>query len=819
MRKDRETKRLDAVHALRALDTAPDPAIDRIVSLAADLFDTPLAAASLIDDRRVWPKSQFGAERRETANDIAICFHTILLEPCSVTLIEDLSKDARFQDNPLVQGPNGLRFYASALLTDAAGNNLGTLCVADTSPHPRPSTAKLERLGALAAMIVSELERARDQRVLAEQSRLLKLAETMSGVGHWRFDVVSGGVVWSDEVYRIHGVDRDSFDPMLGSVMDFYHEDDRPTLAAHIEHALTTGEGYQFQLRLIRADGALRHVAAKATCEVGDDGQVLSMFGVFQDVTDQVETLRDVQMRKARYRVLTDNISDVIVRVRLDGTSPYISPAIRDLIGYEPCEMVGRPAHFFVAEADRPAMVAIYDAMAKGQDKADIRHRIVHKDGREIWVETRFRLVRDASGEPVDTVAVIRDISLQKALEADLTQARETAERAAAVKSEFLANMSHELRTPLTSIIGFTGLTTAQPDLPPLARDYVERVENASRALMCTVNDILDFSKLEAGQVTIRLEPTEMASLCRATLDLFAPQAAAKDLNLRIEMDASADATFLVDPDRLRQIVLNLMGNAVKFTAEGEVVLQVRHDAATERLTIAVQDTGDGIARDALDRLFQRFSQIDGSMTRNHGGTGLGLAICKGLVEAMGGDIGADSTVGQGSRFWFSVPARPMAAALPGVEIGPDLPTFAGLRVLVVDDHAANRDLARLFLSGVGAEVTDVEDGDAACVAAAECPYDAILMDLRMPGLDGYGALARIRAEGGPNDMTPILAFSADAGPDENQRLLAFGFDDVVAKPVDAGTLLTAVARATAFLSDAPQNLTMDQPMEATHVG
>ncbi len=803
------------MHALRALDTASDPAIDRIVALAAELFETPLATASLLDDRRSWPKSQFGAAPQETPIEQAVCFHALSMPAHSVIVIEDLSKDARFADNPLVHGPNGLRFYAAALLSDAKGNNLGTLCVVDTVPHARPPEARLDQLRALAAMVVSELERAKDQRVLAEQARLLDLAEAMSGVGHWRFDVGGGSVYWSDEVYRIHGVDRDGFDPMLNSVMDFYHPEDRPILAAHIERALATGQGYQFQLRLTRADGALRDVAAKATCDLGEHGQVLSMFGVFQDVTDQVSALHDIEKSRARYRVLTENISDVLVRVRLDGTSPYISPTIRDLLGYEPQEMLGRPAHFFVADADRPAMVAIYDAMAKGQENADIRHRIVHKDGREIWVETRFRLVRDASGTPVDMVAVIRDISVQMALEADLTMARETAERAAAVKSEFLANMSHELRTPLTSIIGFTGLTVAQPDLPPLARDYVERVENASRALMCTVNDILDFSKLEAGQVTIRLESTDMASLCRATLNLFAPQAAAKDLNLRIDMDASADGTFLVDPDRLRQIVLNLMGNAVKFTTEGEVVLLVRHDRANERLTIAVQDTGDGIARDALDRLFQRFSQIDGSMTRNHGGTGLGLAICKGLVEAMGGEIGADSTVGQGSRFWFSVPARPMAAVLPGVEIGPDLPTFAGLRVLVVDDHAANRDLARLFLTGVGAEVTDVADGDAACVAAAECPYDVILMDLRMPGLDGYGALARIRAEGGPNDMTPILAFTADAGPDENQRLLAFGFDDVVAKPVDAGTLLTAVARATAFLTDAP----VDLPMEAAHVG
>ncbi|HEX8471250.1 MAG TPA: ATP-binding protein, partial [Brevundimonas sp.] len=328
--------------------------------------------------------------------------------------------------------------------------------------------------------------------------------------------------------------------------------------------------------------------------------------------------------------------------------------------------------------------------------------------------------------------------------------------------------------------------------------NYVGRIDNASRALLSTVNDILDFSKLEAGQVAIRPRPTDIAELCRQTLELFSPQAGAKDLALHFEV--AADRRWIqVDPDRIRQILLNLVGNAVKFTASGAVTLALSWDQDSERLHLVVKDTGEGVPADKLEKLFKRFSQVDGSLTRNHGGTGLGLAICKGLAEAMGGRIGADSVIGTGSRFWFDIPA-PRAH---GVTIADDgdgapraLPALTGKRVLVADDHPANRELARLFLSGVGAQVVDANDGVAAVEVAHAQRFDVILMDMRMPRLDGAAALGRIRGGGGVNAMTPILAYTADAGADEDRRLVALGFSGVVAKPVSSAALLDAIADA-----------------------
>jgi CheY-like chemotaxis protein len=290
-----------------------------------------------------------------------------------------------------------------------------------------------------------------------------------------------------------------------------------------------------------------------------------------------------------------------------------------------------------------------------------------------------------------------------------------------------------------------------------------------------------------------------LIKLTRATLDLFTPQAGAKDLTLTLdENNAGDDIVVAIDPDRIRQILLNLVSNAVKFTASGGVTLTTLYDRTKERLRIEVIDTGAGLSAEQQGRLFKRFSQIDGSMTRTQSGTGLGLAICKGLAEAMGGEIGVESEVGVGSRFWFELPAAPAVLAETGDKArGGEPISFHGVRVLVADDHPANRMLVRLFLAGVGAEVAEAVNGEEAAEMAMAAPYDVILMDVQMPVLNGPGALRRIRDSRGPNDLTPILAFTADASADARARLAELGFDSVVEKPIDPRTMITAVALAT----------------------
>ena len=786
-----EARRLAALHALGTLDTPADETFDRLTALAAELFDTPMALVSLIDEERQWFKSHHGLEASSTPREWAFCAHAIGLEKNAFMVVEDAQLDPRFATNPLVTGHPDIRFYAGAVLTTRDGENIGTLCVIDTQPRARPSDVELARHGMLARIVVDEFELARTSRLARDKQRLLELAETMSGVGHWRYQLADGAVTWSDEVYRIHGVDRASFDPGYDDAVDFFHPDDQATVNDLMAQSIKTKTGYEFQLRLLRRDGDLREVVCKAVCELDDSGEVRAVFGVFQDITAQMRTLQAVQRSERRYRLLADNMSDVITRIRLDGGSDYISPGIEQLLGYPPGEMKGRRVQDFVYQDDQALILETFGQMADGIEQMSVQHRAAHKDGHAVWVETGFKLVRDHSGNPVEIVAVIRDITDRKAMEDALRAAQAEAEAAAAVKSEFLANMSHELRTPLTAVLGFARLIEEQPELAPTTRTYLGRVSNAGKALLSAVNDILDFSKLEAGQVEIKPQTISVAQLAMETLDLFGAQAQDKGLRLDISGLSTLPEWVRADPDRLRQVLLNLVGNAVKFTDAGEVGLHVSFDAPSHRLDFAVTDSGLGIPADRLEQLFQRFSQIDGSSTRKHGGTGLGLAICKGLVEAMGGEIGVTSDVGQGARFWFSIPTVAVSPTDAVTAATSQTHSIAGLRVLLADDDPTNRDLVRAILTPFEVELTEVIDGLQAVDLASRTPFDVILMDLRMPGLNGADAARRIRDEDGPNAAIPIIAFSADAAFDAVPGL----FDGMVTKPMTATGLVEGLAR------------------------
>ncbi len=300
----------------------------------------------------------------------------------------------------------------------------------------------------------------------------------------------------------------------------------------------------------------------------------------------------------------------------------------------------------------------------------------------------------------------------------------------------------------------------------------------------------------------IKPRPTSLAELTRETVELFGAEARTKGLSLTTEGLDGLPPLLLIDPDRLRQILLNLVGNAVKFTEQGGVTAAASFDPATGRLGFSITDSGPGMPADRVCDLFQRFSQVDGSSTRKYGGTGLGLAICKGLVEAMEGEIGVESEEGQGSRFWFSLPAVPVEQGEERArEIPPPMTLPQHCRILIVDDNKANRELVRAILGPFGADMTDASDGDEAISSALGTPFDLILMDLRMPRVDGRTAATRIR-QGGANINTPILAFSADA----STLAIDAVFDGQIAKPLSAFGLIESVAQALARAGLAADN-------------
>lgn len=383
-----------------------------------------------------------------------------------------------------------------------------------------------------------------------------------------------------------------------------------------------------------------------------------------------------------------------------------------------------------------------------------------------------------------------------------LDAARVEAEAASEAKSAFLAMMSHELRTPMNGILGMAHALQQAP-LNPRQAEQVGMLVRSGDGLMAILNDILDLSKIEAGRLDLELAPLDLGDLVRLVCGLWSESAAAKGLDLSVDIEPALPRALLGDATRLRQILQNLLSNALKFTEAGEVrvVVAVAPSSRADlvRVEIAVSDTGLGISADQQTRLFQPFVQAEASTARRFGGAGLGLAICRRLAALMGGEITLDSTPGRGSTFRVTLDL-PVAEAPPEAEDAPAgrATPLAGLNLLVAEDNVVNQAVARAILEALGARIVVAGDGAqalAALKAAGEAPYDLVLMDIHMPVMDGIATLAAIRS--GPAARTPVIALTADAMSGQDQRLLSLGFDAVQPKPIQPGDLVAAILGLT----------------------
>ncbi|WP_343870481.1 PAS domain S-box protein, partial [Caenispirillum bisanense] len=563
---------------------------------------------------------------------------------------------------------------------------------------------------------------------------------------------------------------------------------DCPTL-----QAITTGGTYRSEdEHFTRRDGTLFPVSMVSVPLV-EDGRRVGSVGVFRDITLRKSIQRALEQSEHRLKVALDASDTGLWDWNPQTGDAYYSDQWFAMLGYAPGEL---PSHGSTWERllhpddAGPVAEVLRRHLAGEMPTYDVEFRLRHKDGHWVWILSAGKLVEtDADGNAVRITGIHKDISDRKQIMEELQRAKEEAERANRFKSDFLANMSHEIRTPMNAVIGLSHLL-GQTDLSGRQRDYLTKIEASSRTLLGVINDILDFSKIEAGKMTVERVPFDFTRLLHDVAVVIQPRVRDKDLELIVDIDPAVPATLVSDPLRLNQILLNLMGNAVKFTARGEVVVAIGGEPDGRggfRLEIAVQDTGIGMTPEQVKGLFRPFTQADGSTTRRFGGTGLGLAIASQLAGLLGGTIAVESTVDVGTTFTVTLPVGIAAdAAAPQAAVPHSL---TGKRALVVDDSAAARAIAADILTRFGLHTQTAADG-LDCLRLAGPAVDVILLDWRMPDLDGVATLQRLRAAG---ITAPVIMLTAFGRDDLVETLGDLAVDAVLEKPVTPSSLLDAL--------------------------
>lgn len=564
------------------------------------------------------------------------------------------------------------------------------------------------------------------------------------------------------------------------------------------------------------AEGSLSKIAQVNLLQTFIAANFLTGLPIAAILAGRKRLTNELDSRQRELALLAEGINDAILMVNFDGVCTYASPSVEDVLGRPVDEFLGQKVMESSHEDASERLMDVFAKLTSGQtDKERLTYRrlIDDEDGHPVFIEADCAVVTDkTNGNRTGIVVSARDVTERVELELLLTRARRSAEKAASAKSEFLANMSHEIRTPMNGVLGFAELMR-EGDLSEENKRHVDMIVQSGRSMMMLLNDILDLSKIEAGQVGITSEPVDLLATISECAALYRPSAEKKGLKLHFSMteacanlksgdDAAGKSPWIkTDGLRLRQIILNLVGNAIKFTETGEVEIAVSGDE--EELYVDINDTGIGISDKRLNSIFAPFTQGESNTARRFGGTGLGLSISRQLAQLLGGTIDVKSKAGEGSTFRLTLPAHYTEPATP--EPALDEPFEASMltqsaSILLVEDHDVNRLLVSEMLERCGQSVATAHDGNEAIAMVIDSimrdkPYDLVLMDIQMPGCDGYAATRAIRMEGITPEELPIIALTANAFPEDLAAARDAGMQAHLSKPLVFADLARALQR------------------------
>jgi two-component system, sensor histidine kinase and response regulator len=642
-------------------------------------------------------------------------------------------------------------------------------------------------------------ERHQREEALQQSYEALRQAEQLAKIGSWTLELESMNFSSSDMLNEMNGLGREDPPLTLDSLQKLLPPESYKKIRAGIKRCVATGKPYDVEMEHLRIDGTkyAAHVMGQANRD--KSGKIISLTGTVQDITEREEA-------RARMAALADNLPNGAI-YRLEYTEDhqfaltYVSAGIFSLIGMQAGDIVSDQKLFLGAiyEEDRPRYQASLERSFLTREVFDCQFRMQTRDKQFIWMHARSAPRQQADGTTVWD-GILRDITAEREAGEVLQRAKETAEAAERAKSDFLATMSHEIRTPMNTVIGMTRLTL-QTALSPKQRNYLEKIDSSAKTLLAIINDVLDFSKIEAGKLYLEDAEFQLESVLESVSNVTAMRAEEKGLEIAYAVDPDVPRILRGDPLRLGQVLINLISNAVKFTHAGEIIVTIHAtetDADSVALEFSVRDTGIGLDAMQIEGLFRAFTQADVDVSRRYGGTGLGLAICKQLVEMMGGRIWVESEPGRGSTFAFTIKTALPGKAEESAARTQSQRALIGRRVLIVDDNASARQIFFDMVHGFGMLPVTVESGADALSALKSAshegsPFDLVLMDWRMPGMDGVETARRIREERYLIQMPAVLMVTA-YGRDEVLRSVdKLGLQGLLIKPITESVMFNTI--------------------------